>query len=87
MSIVAEVFRKLARGALATLLLPMVLLSMLVLSGCGEDTPKRPAVSANLCVYMPNGMVLGPYDTQKECDTARQNMPRGECKPCQPPGK
>jgi aspartate/methionine/tyrosine aminotransferase len=82
MAIVADVFEKLARGLLATLLLPMLLLA-----GCGEEAPKKPVVSANLCVYLPNGMVLGPYDTQKECNTARQNMPGGDCKPCQPPSK
>ena len=69
-------------GLLAALLLPMMLLA-----GCGEEAPKKPVVSANLCVYLPNGMVLGPYDTQKECNTARQNMPGGDCKPCQPPSK
>ena len=60
-------------------LLPLLQL----LTGCGEEAPTKPAVSANLCVYLPNGMVLGPYDTQKECGTARENMPAGECKPCQ----
>jgi len=63
--------------------LAAVLLSLLALTGCGEEAPTKPAVSANLCVYLPNGMVLGPYDTQKECGTARENMPAGECKPCQ----
>ena len=67
--------RQLGRALAAVLLLP--------LTGCGEDAPTKPAVSANLCVYLPNGMVLGPYDTQKECGTARENMPAGECKPCQ----
>ena len=77
MAIMAEVFRHLSRTL--ALLLPLVLLA-----GCGgEEAPKKPAVSANLCVYLPNGMTLGPYDTQKECATARENMPRGECKPCQ----
>ena len=56
--------------------------------GCGEDAPKKPAVSANLCVTLPNGMTLGPYDTTQECATARENMPGGECKPCEStPGK
>ena len=59
------------------------LLPLLALTGCGEEAPKKPAVSANLCVYLPNGMTLGPYDTQKECGTARENMPGGECRPCQ----
>jgi aspartate aminotransferase len=77
MAIVSRVFQQLGR-ALAALLVPALLLT-----GCGEDAPKKPAVSANLCVYLPNGMVLGPYDTQKECGTARENMPGGECKPCQ----
>ena len=56
---------------------------VLLLTGCGEEAPKTPAVSANLCVYLPNGMVLGPYDAQTECATARENMPGAECKPCQ----
>ena len=63
--------------------LAAVLLPLLALTGCGEEAPTKPAVSANLCVYLPSGMVLGPYDTQKECGTARENMPAGECKPCQ----
>ena len=67
-----------ARSVLVGSLLPL-----LALSGCGEEPPKTPAVSANLCVYLPNGMTLGPYDTQKECGTARENMPGGECRPCQ----
>jgi hypothetical protein len=75
MAIVREVFRGLGRAALAALLI--------VLAGCGEDAPMKPAVSANLCVYLPNGMVLGPYDTKPECAKARENMPGGDCKPCQ----
>ena len=82
MAIVAEVFRQLGRGLLFALFLPLLLPA-----GCGEEAPKRPVVSANLCVTLPNGMVLGPYDSQKECDTARQNMPGGDCKPCQAPNK
>jgi hypothetical protein len=62
--------------------LALVLLAPLLACGCGEEAPKTPAVSANLCVYLPNGMTLGPYDTPKACGTARENMPRGECKPC-----
>jgi hypothetical protein len=62
--------------------LTVALAMALVLIGCGEEAPKEPAVSLNLCVYLPNGMTLGPYATQKECGTARENMPRGECKPC-----
>jgi len=59
-----------------------LLLIAVVLAGCGEDAPTKPAVSANLCVFMPSGMTLGPYDTEKECATARENMPSGTCKPC-----
>ena len=29
-------------------------------------------------------MTLGPYDTDKECATARENMPGGACRPCPP---
>jgi aspartate/methionine/tyrosine aminotransferase len=77
MAVVGEVFRELARP-LAAVLLPLALLA-----GCGgEEAPKKPAMSANLCVFLPNGMTLGPYDTDKECATAKENMPRGECKPC-----
>jgi aspartate aminotransferase len=78
MAIVGHVFRTLAT-TLAAVVLPLLLLA-----GCGggEDAARKPAVSANLCVYLPNGMTLGPYDTAKECATAKENMPRGECKPC-----
>lgn len=65
-------------------LLAALLLPTIILAGCGEEPPKPPAVSANLCVYLPNGMVLGPYDTPKECTTARENMPGGACRPCPP---
>jgi len=60
-----------------------VLVGSLLLAGCAEEAPKKPAVSANLCVTLPNGMVLGPYDTAIDCARARENMPQGECKPCQ----
>ena len=60
-----------------------MLFLLIALAGCGEDAPKKPAVSANLCVFLPNGMTLGPYDSEKECATARENMPSGTCKPCQ----
>jgi hypothetical protein len=60
----------------------VLLLIAVVLAGCGEDAPRKPAVSANLCVFLPNGMTLGPYDTEKECATARENMPSGTCKAC-----
>jgi hypothetical protein len=56
---------------------------LLLLTGCGEEAPTKPAVSADLCAYLPNGMVLGPYDTATDCGRARENMPAGECKPCQ----
>ncbi|OGL61026.1 MAG: hypothetical protein A3J27_02495 [Candidatus Tectomicrobia bacterium RIFCSPLOWO2_12_FULL_69_37] len=55
----------------------------LFLGGCGEEAPKKPAVSANLCAYFPNGNVTGPYDTEQECNTARANMPGGTCKKCE----
>ncbi|MAE07049.1 MAG: hypothetical protein CMH76_12030 [Nitrospinae bacterium] len=60
-----------------------VALSVLVLftAGCSEEE-KKPVVSANLCLTLPNGMVLGPYDTDKECQTARDNMPDGKCHIC-----
>ena len=60
-----------------------MLLPAFLLAGCSEEAPKKPAVSANLCVYLPNGMTLGPYDSKQECATARENMPGGECKPCE----
>jgi hypothetical protein len=71
-----------ARTVLMALLAPAILIG-----GCGEEAPKKPAVSANLCVYLPNGMELGPYDTAKECATARENMPGGTCRPCAPKSK
>ena len=61
----------------------MLALSLALVAACSEEAPKKPAVSENLCVVLPNGMTLGPYDTKKECDTARENMPGGECKPCE----
>ena len=51
-------------------------------AGCSEEE-KKPVVSANLCLTLPNGMVLGPYDTDKECQTARENMPDGKCQICE----
>ena len=50
-------------------------------AGCSEEE-KKPAVSANLCLTLPNGLVLGPYDTDTECQTARENMPDGKCHIC-----
>ena len=50
-------------------------------AGCSEEE-KKPVVSANLCLTLPNGMVLGPYDTDKACQTARDNMPDGKCQIC-----
>ena len=47
-----------------------------LLAGCSEEE-KKPVVSANLCLTLPNGMVLGPYDTSQACETARENMPEG----------
>ena len=60
-----------------------VALAVLALSpvGCSEEE-KKTVVSANLCLTLPNGMVLGPYDTDKECQTARENMPDGKCQIC-----
>lgn len=65
-------------------LLPgLALLAVFLLGGCGEEAPKKPAVSANLCAYLPNGLVTGPYDTEQECATARANMPGGVCRKCE----
>ena len=63
--------------------LAVFLLALFFLGGCGEEAPKKPAVSANLCAYFPNGNVTGPYDTEQECATARANMPGGVCKKCE----
>lgn len=70
--------RRTARAALPLLALAALLL---ILAGCSEEE-KKPVVSANLCLTMPNGMVLGPYDTKQQCETARENMPEGKCHPC-----
>jgi hypothetical protein len=52
--------------------------------GCSSEEEKKPQVSANLCLFLPNGNKLGgPYDTKKACDTAQENLPQSECKPCQ----
>ena len=48
---------------------------------CTEEE-KKPVISANLCLTLPNGMILGPYDTGEECQTARDNMPDGKCDIC-----
>ena len=62
--------------------------ALAMLAGCSEEAPKKLDAPANLCVALPNGMTLGPYDTKQECNTARENMPGGECKPCEKtPGK
>ncbi len=81
-----------ARGAPGNPWRPSILVplafALAMLAGCSEEPPKKPSVSANLCVSLPNGMTLGPYDTRQECNTARENMPGGECKPCEKaPGK
>ena len=48
---------------------------------CTEEE-KKSLISANLCLTLPNGMILGPYDTGEECQTARDNMPDGTCDIC-----
>ena len=50
-------------------------------AGCSEEE-KKPVISQNLCLTLPNGMILGPYDTGEECQTARENMPDGKCDTC-----
>jgi len=61
-------------------------LPFLLLAGCSEEE-KKPVVSANLCLYFPSGMVLGPYDTKEACAKARENMPAAQCRVCEkPPG-
>ncbi len=64
----------------------LFVLVLVFLVGCSEEE-KKPAVSANLCLTLPNGMVLGPYDTKKECQTARENMPEGKCQVCEKKAK
>jgi hypothetical protein len=59
----------------------LFVLALIFLAGCSEEE-KKPTISANLCLTLPNGMVLGPYDTKKECHTARENMPDGKCHIC-----
>lgn len=60
----------------------LFLTGLFLLGGCSEEE-KEPAVSANLCLTLPNNMVLGPYDTKEACQTARENMPDGVCAPCE----
>ena len=68
-------FRILPFLALATLFVLAV--------GCSSEEEQKPKVSANLCLFLPNGTLLGgPYDTKKACDTAQENLPQSECKPC-----
>ena len=59
----------------------LFVLVLVFLAGCSEEK-KKTVVSANLCLTLPNGMILGPYDTKQECQTARDNMPDGKCQVC-----
>ncbi len=69
-------------GKSSLLLSGLLLMGLFFLGGCSEEE-KKPEVSANLCLTLPNEMVLGPYDTKEACQTARENMPDGVCAPCE----
>ncbi len=66
------------RGRLAALLLALALFA----AACSDQEKKEAKASANLCLTLPNEMVLGPYDTKGECATAKENMPNSVCAPC-----
>jgi hypothetical protein len=69
-------------GKSSLLLSGLLLMGLFLLGGCSEEE-KKPEISANLCLTLPNEMVLGPYDTKEACQTARENMPDGVCATCE----